>query len=566
MKITNFLIPTLREAPADADITSHKLMIRAGLVRQVASGIYTWLPLGLRVLRKVESIIREEMDAIGAQELLMPGVQPGELWEESGRWMDYGPELLRIKDRHDRPFCLGPTHEEIITSLARGELKSYKQLPCAFYQIQTKFRDEIRPRFGIMRAREFLMKDAYSFHIDAECLEKTYNAMYEAYCNVFDKVGLKYRAVIADTGNIGGSKSHEFHVLADSGEDRIAFSSDSNYAANVEMAPVILEKQTAAPPSAKMVKVHTPGQHSIQDISVFLDISEKQCLKTLIVKGIDEKIVALVLRGDHELNEIKAQKLDSLANPLQFASDDEIRELIGCGPGSIGPIGLKCKIIVDQDAAVLEDFTCGANESGYHLTGVNWNRDVGLPQVSDLREVVVGDISPDKQGLLEIKRGIEVGHIFQLGTKYSSAMKAQVLDKNGKSVAMTMGCYGLGVSRIVAASIEQSHDDKGIIWPEKIAPFFCAIAPINMHKSPELSEKVESLYTRIVKNGIDALLYDKDDRMGAMLTNLELIGVPHILIIGERSLATGKIEYKSRHNSEKLEIDLDNIISFLKEL
>ena len=566
MKITNFLIPTLREAPADADITSHKLMIRAGLVRQVASGIYTWLPLGLRVLRKVESIIREEMDAIGAQELLMPGVQPGELWEESGRWMDYGPALLRIKDRHDRPFCLGPTHEEIITSLARGELKSYKQLPCAFYQIQTKFRDEIRPRFGIMRAREFLMKDAYSFHIDAECLEKTYNAMYEAYCNVFDKVGLKYRAVIADTGNIGGSKSHEFHVLADSGEDRIAFSSDSNYAANVEMAPVILEKRTAASPSAKMVKVHTPGQHSIQDISVFLDISEKQCLKTLIVKGIDEKIVALVLRGDHELNEIKAQKLDTLANPLQFASDDEIRELIGCGPGSIGPIGLKCKIIVDQDAAVLEDFTCGANKSGYHLTGVNWDRDVVLPQVSDLREVVVGDISPDKQGLLDIKRGIEVGHIFQLGTKYSSAMKAQVLDKNGKSVAMTMGCYGLGVSRIVAASIEQSHDDKGIIWPEKIAPFFCAIAPINMHKSPELAEKVESLYTSIVKNGIDALLYDKDDRMGAMLTNLELIGVPHILIIGERSLATGKIEYKSRYNSEKLEIDLDNIISFLKEL
>ncbi len=566
MKITNFLIPTLREAPADADITSHQLMIRAGLVRQVASGIYTWLPLGLKVLRKVESIIREEMDAIGAQELLMPGVQPGELWEESGRWMDYGPELLRIKDRHDRPFCLGPTHEEIITSLARGELKSYKQLPCAFYQVQTKFRDEIRPRFGIMRAREFLMKDAYSFHIDTECLEQTYNQMYEAYCNIFDKVGLKYRAVIADTGNIGGSKSHEFHVLADSGEDRIAFSSDSDYAANVEMAPVIIEKQIAAPPSATMAKVATPNKHSIQDISAFLGIPEKQCLKTLIIKGTNEKVIALVLRGDHELNEIKVQKLATVAKPLQFASEKEIHELIGCGPGSIGPIGLKCEIIVDQDAAVLEDFTCGANESGYHLTGVNWNRDAELPQVSDLREVVVGDISPDKQGILEIKRGIEVGHIFQLGTKYSTAMKAQVLDKNGKSIAMTMGCYGLGVSRIVAASIEQSHDNKGIVWPESIAPFFCAIAPINMHKSPELSEKVRSLYATIVENGIDVLLYDKDDRMGAMLTNLELIGVPHILVIGERSLATGKVEYKSRRNSEKLEIDLNNVVSFLKEL
>lgn len=566
MKITNFLIPTLREAPADADITSHQLMIRAGLVRQVASGIYTWLPLGLKVLRKVESIIRKEMDAIGAQELLMPGVQPGELWEESGRWMDYGPELLRIKDRHDRPFCLGPTHEEIITSLARGELKSYKQLPCAFYQFQTKFRDEIRPRFGIMRAREFLMKDAYSFHIDTECLEQTYNQMYEAYCNIFDKVGLKYRAVIADTGNIGGSKSHEFHVLADSGEDRIAFSSDSDYAANVEMAPVIIEKQIAATPSATMAKIATPNKHSIQDISVFLGIPEKQCLKTLIIKGINEKLIALVLRGDHELNEIKAQKLATVAKPLQFASEKEIHELIGCGPGSIGPIGLKCEIIVDQDAAVLEDFTCGANESGYHLTGVNWNRDADLPQVSDLREVVVGDISPDKQGILEIKRGIEVGHIFQLGTKYSTAMKAQVLDKNGKSVAMTMGCYGLGVSRIVAASIEQSHDNKGIVWPESIAPFFCAIAPINMHKSPELSQKVRSLYATILENGIDVLLYDKDDRMGAMLTNLELIGVPHVLVIGERSLATGKAEYKSRRNSEKLEIDLNNVVSFLKEL
>jgi prolyl-tRNA synthetase len=566
MKITNLLIPTLREAPADADIISHQLMIRAGLVRQIASGIYTWLPLGLRVLRKVESVIREEMDAIGAQELLMPGVQPGELWEESGRWMDYGPELLRLKDRHDRPFCLGPTHEEIITSLARGELKSYKQLPCAFYQIQTKFRDEIRPRFGIMRAREFLMKDAYSFHIDTECLEKTYNEMYEAYCNVFDKVGLKYRAVIADTGNIGGSKSHEFHVLADSGEDRIAFSSDSNYAANVEMAPVIIEKLSAGPPSAKIEKIATPNEHSIQDISVFLDIPETRCLKTLIVKGINEKLVALVLRGDHELNEIKVQKLAAIANPLQFASEEEIHQLIGCGPGSIGPVDLKCEVIVDQDAAVVEDFTCGANESGYHLTGVNWNRDVDLPQVSDLREVVVGDISPDKQGILEIKRGIEVGHIFQLGTKYSSAMKAEVLDKNGKSVAMTMGCYGLGVSRIVAASIEQSHDDKGIIWPERIAPFFCAIAPINMHKSPELSDKVRTLYANILKNGIDALLYDKDDRMGAMLTNLELIGVPHILVIGERSLGTGKVEYKSRRNSEKIEINLDNIVSFLKEL
>ena len=566
MKITNFLIPTLRDAPTDADIASHQLMIRAGLVRQLASGIYTWLPLGLRVLRKVETIIREEMNAIGAQELLMPGVQPAELWKESGRWMDYGPELLRLTDRHDRHFSLGPTHEEIITALARGELKSYKQLPCNFYQIQTKFRDEIRPRFGVMRAREFLMKDAYSFHIDNVSLEKTYNDMYKAYCNVFERVGLKYRAVIADTGNIGGSKSHEFHVLADSGEDRIAFSSTGDYAANVEMAPVLLDAEVAPAAQNEILKVETPHKHSIKDVALFLGVPEKQCVKTLIVEGVNNSLVALVLRGDHELNEVKAQKLPAISTPIRFASAEEITNLVGCGPGSLGPVDLKCEVLVDQDAAIIADFVCGANESEFHFTGVNWGRDTNLANICDLREVVVGDKSPDSKGTLEITRGIEVGHIFQLGTKYSEAMKASVLNEKGKSVPMTMGCYGLGVSRIVAATVEQSHDDKGIIWPDQIAPFFCAIAPISMHKSEKLFETAHRLYSDILNNGFDALLYDRDDRTGVMFTNLELIGIPHRLVISDRNLAAGKLEYKNRMSQDGVEIDLDNVINFLKSL
>ena len=566
MKTSNFFIPTLREAPSEAEISSHRLMLRAGLVRQLAAGIYTWLPLGLRVLRKVEAVIREEMDLAGAQEVLMSSVQPAELWKESTRWEAYGPELLRFTDRHDRDFCLGPTHEEIITDLVRGEITSYKQLPCNLYQIQMKFRDEIRPRFGIMRAREFLMKDAYSFHIDADSLEETYQKMHATYCKIFDRLGLEYRAVIADTGNIGGSKSHEFHVLADSGEDRIAFSSLGNYASNVEMTPVTMDTSEPLPGTEVMQTVETPQQQTVREVCDFLNTPLSKCLKTLVLEGSKGNLIAIVLRGDHDLNVVKAQKLDEVAIPLRFAEPDEILAAIGCPPGSIGPVGLPIDVLVDQDAALASDFICGANKHGYHLTGVNWTRDLPSPKVFDLREVATGDLAPDGLGTLDIKKGIEVGHIFQLGTKYSSAMKASVLNENGKAVTMTMGCYGLGVSRIVSAAIEQNNDSKGIIWPKQMTPFYCAIVPINMHKSPSVLQKATVLYETLSKEGYEVLFCDKPERPGVMFTDLELIGVPHRLVLTERGLAKDVIEYKGRTSEETLEVEWNEISGFLDKL
>ena len=566
MKTSNFFIPTLREAPSEAEISSHRLMLRAGLVRQLAAGIYTWLPLGLRVLRKVEAVIREEMDLAGAQEVLMSSVQPAELWKESTRWEAYGPELLRFTDRHDRDFCLGPTHEEIITDLVRGEITSYKQLPCNLYQIQMKFRDEIRPRFGIMRAREFLMKDAYSFHIDADSLEETYQKMHATYCKIFDRLGLEYRAVIADTGNIGGSKSHEFHVLADSGEDRIAFSSLGNYASNVEMTPVTMDTSEPLPGTEVMQTVETPQQQTVREVCDFLNTPLSKCLKTLVLEGSQGNLIAIVLRGDHDLNVVKAQKLDEVAIPLRFAEPDEILAAIGCPPGSIGPVGLPIDVLVDQDAALASDFICGANKHGYHLTGVNWTRDLPSPKVFDLREVATGDLAPDGLGTLDIKKGIEVGHIFQLGTKYSSAMKASVLNENGKAVTMTMGCYGLGVSRIVSAAIEQNNDSKGIIWPKQMTPFYCAIVPINMHKSPSVLQKATVLYETLSKEGYEVLFCDKPERPGVMFTDLELIGVPHRLVLTERGLAKDVIEYKGRTSEETLEVKWSEISGFLDKL
>ena len=566
MKTSNFFIPTLREASSEAEISSHRLMLRAGLVRQLAAGIYTWLPLGLRVLRKVEAVIREEMDLAGAQEVLMSSVQPAELWKESTRWEAYGPELLRFTDRHDRDFCLGPTHEEIITDLVRGEITSYKQLPCNLYQIQMKFRDEIRPRFGIMRAREFLMKDAYSFHIDADSLEETYQKMHATYCKIFDRLGLEYRAVIADTGNIGGSKSHEFHVLADSGEDRIAFSSLGNYASNVEMTPVTIATSEPLPGTEVMQTVETPQQQTVREVCDFLNTPLSKCLKTLVLEGSKGNLIAIVLRGDHDLNIVKAQKLNEVAIPLRFAEPAEILAAIGCPPGSIGPVGLPIDVLVDQDAALASDFICGANKHGYHLTGVNWTRDLPNPKVFDLREVAAGDLAPDGLGTLDIKKGIEVGHIFQLGTKYSSAMKASVLNENGKAVTMTMGCYGLGVSRIVSAAIEQNNDSKGIIWPKQMAPFYCAIVPINMHKSPSVLQKATVLYETLSKEGYEVLFCDKPERPGVMFTDLELIGVPHRLVVTERGLAKDVIEYKGRTSEETLEVEWNEISSFLDKL
>lgn len=563
MRTSRLLIPTLREAPADAEIVSHRLMVRAGLVRQVAAGIYTWLPLGLRVLRKVEAIVREEMDRAGAQEVLMSGVQPAELWQESGRWEAYGPELLRFTDRHERRFCLGPTHEEIITDLIRGELRSYKQLPANFYQIQTKFRDEIRPRFGIMRAREFLMKDAYSFHLDMASLEETYQDMYRAYSAVFDRVGLSYRAVIADTGNIGGSKSHEFHVLADSGEDHIAFSDTGDYAANLEMVPAPAPPGARPAPGATLEEVETPDQHTIDEVSAFLGTLPGNCVKTLVVEGAHGGLVALVLRGDHELNAVKAAALEAVAEPLRFAGADEIERAVGCGPGSLGPRALPFPVVADASAAALADFVCGANTEGRHLTGVNWGRDVDEPQVADLRNACVGDPSPDGKGAIDIKRGIEVGHIFQLGTKYSEAMKASVLDEKGRSVTMAMGCYGIGVSRIVAAAIEQNHDEAGIIWPDAIAPFECAIAPINMHKSERLREAAERLYAALADAGVDVLLYDGRERPGVMFADLELIGIPHRIVLSDRGLDAGTFEYKARADGSEAEPPLDEAVAYI---
>ncbi|MEN8712374.1 MAG: proline--tRNA ligase, partial [Arenicellales bacterium] len=547
MYLSKFQLTTLKETPSDAEISSHQLMLRAGLIRKLASGLYTWLPLGLRVMRKVENIVREEMDSCGALEILMPAVQPSELWQESGRWEQYGPELLRLRDRHDREFCFGPTHEEIITDLARKELSSYKQLPVTFYQIQTKFRDEVRPRFGVMRAREFLMKDAYSFHSSQESLQETYDVMYQAYSRIFTRLGLEFRAVMADSGSIGGNSSHEFHVLADSGEDAIAFSNESDYAANVEKAEALRPSAPRPAASAEMSTVDTPAQHSIEEVSKFLSVDAAQCLKTLLVEGSEENsIVALVLRGDHELNEIKAEHLDEVASPLCFASDEQIKKVAGCSAGSLGPVGLDIKVIADHEALQCADFVCGANIDGKHLTGVNWERDCAVPDAADLRNIVEGDASPDGKGTLSIVRGIEVGHIFQLGKKYSEAMNATVLDENSKATTMTMGCYGIGVTRIVAAAIEQNHDDNGIIWPQNLAPFDVAIAPINMQKSEAVSNAAEKLHDELTAAGLDVLLYDEKARLGGMLADLDLIGIPHRIVIGDRGLKEDKVEYKKR--------------------
>ena len=566
MYLSKFPLNTLKETPADAEIISHRLMLRAGLIRRLASGLYTWLPLGLRVLQKVENIIRSEMNNSGAIEVLMPSVQPAELWQESGRWEQYGPELLRLQDRHQRDFCYGPTHEEIITDLARKELTSYKQLPVNYYQIQTKFRDEVRPRFGVMRAREFIMKDAYSFHLDQDSLQQTYEMMYQTYTNIFTRLGLEFRAVMADSGAIGGSSSHEFHVLAESGEDAIAFSSGSDYAANIEKAETLAGDATRPPPSVDMQTVDTPDQHSIEEVSTFLKTDPARCLKTLLVNGAEEgSVVALVLRGDHVLNEVKASHLELVAEPLSFASDEQIRRVAGCSAGSLGPVGLNIPVIADHDALQAADFVCGANVDGKHLTGVNWERDCPAPQAADMRNVVDGDPSPDGKGTLSIVRGIEVGHIFQLGQKYSAAMDASVLDENGKSTVMTMGCYGIGVTRIVAAAIEQTHDDNGIIWPDNIAPFAVALAPINFQNSDSVCAAAVQIHDELSAAGIEVLLYDQKARLGAMLADLDLIGIPHRVVIGERGLADGNVEYKARAAESGIDVPLAEIVSLLKD-
>ena len=565
MRTLNFPLYTLKESPADAEIASHQLMLRAGLIRKLAAGLYNWLPMGIRILHKVEAVIREEMNRAGALEVLMPAVQPAELWQESGRWEHYGPELARFHDRHGREFCLGPTHEEIITALARGEIKSYKQLPVNFYQIQTKFRDEIRPRFGIMRAREFIMKDAYSFHLDDQSLDATYEKMHEAYCRIFSRLGLEFRPVLADSGAIGGNLSHEFHVLAESGEDTIAFSTRSEYAANVELAEAVAIG-SRDDPSATMQSIATPGQHSIEQISEFLGVASEQCIKTLLVKSTEESVVALLLRGDHELNTIKAEKLDLVASPLEFASNEEIQAVAGCSAGSIGPVGLDIPVIADRSAVNVADFICGANRDGQHLTGVNWERDLPLPNsIEDIRQVKEGDPSPDGEGSLKIARGIEVGHIFQLGKKYSEAMNAVVLDEGGRSRAMTMGCYGIGVTRVIAAAIEQNHDQYGIIWPAAIAPFQVALLPMNMHKSERLRTAVEKLYQEMIDAGIDVLFDDRKVRAGFMFADIELIGIPHRVVLGDRGLDSATVEYKTRRDKDVTEVPLSKIVEFLKQ-
>ncbi|MBA2492637.1 MAG: proline--tRNA ligase [Gammaproteobacteria bacterium] len=566
MLASQFHLATLKETPADAEVVSHRLMLRAGLIRRLAAGLYTWMPLGVRVLRKVEAVVRDEMNRAGALELLMPAVQPAELWQESARWEQYGPELLRFQDRHQRDFCFGPTHEEVITDIARNDLRSYKQLPVNYYQIQTKFRDEIRPRFGVMRAREFLMKDAYSFHLDRDSLEQTYAAMYEAYTRIFTRLGLKFRAVLADTGAIGGSRSHEFHVLAASGEDAIAFSDASDYAANLELAEAVAPAAARPPPGIEMRIVDTPDTHTIDDLSRLLKIEPRRCLKTLMVKGGDGAVIALILRGDHALNAIKAEKIQGVARPLTFADETEIIEAAGCRPGSLGPGGLSIRVITDHAAAQLADFVCGANTDGKHLTGVNWGRDLPEPERADLRNVVNGDPSPDGHGTLSIARGIEVGHIFQLGDKYSRAMNATVLDEQGHARYMIMGCYGIGVTRVVAAAIEQHHDERGIMWPAPIAPFQIALIPINMHKSERLAAAARELYDELRATGFDVLLEDRNLRPGVMFAEQELIGIPHRVVLSERGLAAGHAEYKGRGDDKSTDIALTDVFRHLRSI
>lgn len=566
MRTSQFLLSTLKETPSDAVVISHQLMLRAGMIRKLASGLYTWLPMGLRVLRKVENVVREEMNAAGALEVLMPAIQPAELWQESGRWVQYGPELLRVHDRHEREFCVGPTHEEVITDLARNELNSYKQLPINFYQIQTKFRDEIRPRFGLMRGREFIMKDAYSFHADQASLQETYDRMHQAYCNVFSRLGLDYRPVQADTGSIGGTGSHEFHVLAESGEDDIAFSTVSDYAANIEKAEAVPRESARGAATEEMRLVDTPDTKTIEALVNGFGLAIEKTIKTLVVHAAEEgKLIALVVRGDHELNEIKAANLELVASPLQMASEAEIRAAIGAGPGSLGPVNLPIPCVIDRSVALMSDFASGANIEDKHYFGVNWERDLPLPAVADLRNVLAGDPSPDGQGTLEIKRGIEVGHIFQLGTKYSEAMNCQVLGENGKPVTLSMGCYGIGVSRVVAAAIEQNFDERGIRWNDALAPFHIALVPLR-YETEQVREATDKLYAQLTAAGFEVLLDDRDKKTspGIKFADMELIGIPHRVVVSDRGLAEGNLEYKSRAETEPQAVPLAEILSFLQ--
>ncbi|MFA6228856.1 MAG: proline--tRNA ligase [Rhodanobacter sp.] len=565
MRLSQFHLATVKEVPADAEIASHRLMLRAGMIRRLASGLYTWSPLGLRVLRKVENIVREEMNRAGAIEMLMPSIQPRELWDETGRWEKFGGQLLKIKDRKQQEFCYGPTHEEVVTDFARNELKSYKQLPVNFYQIQTKFRDEIRPRFGVMRAREFLMKDAYSFHLTQESLADTYAVMYQAYVRIFTRLGLTFRAVQADTGAIGGNASHEFQVLADSGEDAIAFSDSSDYAANLEKAEALATTATAPAPTAPLQTVDTPRQRTISEVAEFLKVSPQQCVKTLLVRG-NNGLVALCLRGDHEINEVKAGKLPELPGESVLASEEEILAASGTRPGFIGPVGLpdSIPVIVDRDAAVLADFVCGGNANGSHYTGANWSRDARITRVADLRNVVEGDLSPDGQGVLHIARGIEVGHVFQLGQKYAEALDATVIDDSGKAQVMTMGCYGIGVSRIVAAAIEQRHDEAGIVWPEAMAPWRVAVCVINpKNVSAAVNEAAEALYQALTSRGIEAVLDDRGLRPGGMFADMELIGIPHRVVVSERGLTAGTLEYRGRTDAESRSLTEEELFALL---
>lgn len=565
MRTSQYLLSTLKETPSDAVVISHQLMLRAGMIRKLASGLYTWLPMGLRVLRKVETIVREEMNAAGALEVLMPAIQPAELWQESGRWEQYGPELLRLKDRHERDFCVGPTHEEVITDLMRNELNSYKQLPLNVYQIQTKFRDEIRPRFGLMRGREFVMKDAYSFHLSQESLQETYDRMHQAYCNVFTRLGLNFRPVQADTGSIGGTGSHEFHVLAESGEDDIAFSDSSDYAANIEKAEA-LPRQTERPaPSEELRLIDTPNTKTIADLVEKFGLPIEKTIKTLVVRGAEEgTLIALIVRGDHELNEIKAANLEQVASPLVFASEAELRAAIGAGAGSLGPLNLPLPCIVDRSVALMSDFAIGANIDDKHYFGVNWERDLPLPTVADLRNVIAGDPSPDGKGTLVIKRGIEVGHIFQLGTKYSEAMKLNVLSEQGKPTTLIMGCYGIGVSRVVAAAIEQNYDERGILWPDALSPFQIALVPLK-YETAEVKQVTDKLYADLTAAGFEVLLDDRDKKTspGIKFADMELIGIPHRIVVSDRGLAEGKLEYKNRREADAHSVPVDEVLSFL---
>ena len=568
MRASQYLISTLKETPSDAEVISHQLMLRAGMIRKLASGLYTWLPLGLRTLRKVERIVREEMDAAGAQEVLMPAIQPAELWQESGRWEKYGPELLRIQDRHYRDFCVGPTHEEVITDMIRREVRSYKQLPANFYQIQTKFRDEIRPRFGVMRSREFIMKDAYSFHSNRESLQQTYEVMYNAYSRIFERLGLHFRPVLADNGSIGGNSSHEFHVLADSGEDDIAFSDTGSYAANIEKAEALAPAIARPAPSEEMRLVDTPDTKTIAALVEGFKLPIEKTIKTLIVAASEEceaDFVALLIRGDHELNEIKAEKLPQVASPLRMATEEEIRAVVGAGPGSLGPVNLTIPCIIDRTVAVMADFGAGANIDDKHYFGINWERDLPMPEVADIRNVVAGDPSPCGQGVIEIKRGIEVGHVFQLGNSYSTAMNATVLDENGKAVVMEMGCYGIGITRVVAAAIEQNHDSNGIIWSEALAPFTVALVPLNYDKSELVREKADQLYAALTAAGVEVLLDDRKERPGVKFADMELMGIPHRVVISERGLNAGTLEYKHRRDAESRDIAADEVLEFLNQ-